>query len=193
METIENYINMNNKKVKFYIIAGTIFIVCAFMGFTIVHIIKHYKPNNQTEISTDSLGLNRESSQSENPKEVLEKGKDSVEVIPEGKPSPQEIRPMERQTSIQQISTPDQEQKPSHRVTEEQLTSIINNLQNPNYPRNVKLHYTNLDKENGEECLTSIPLIRQYIKTGIWKRVTVTHAGYDEKNNVTSITMTIIR
>lgn len=75
-----------------------------------------------------------------------------------------------------------------------ELTSIINDRGNNNYPRNISIRYTNLDTENGEEAQTSIANIRNYIRTGVWKSVTVVNATFDEKTgNPTSITLQINR
>lgn len=73
-----------------------------------------------------------------------------------------------------------------------ELTSIINGSSN-DYPRGIRISYTNLDTENGEEAQTSIANVRSYIKTGIWKSVTVVDAKYDSRGKATAITLHINR
>ena len=176
---------MNNKNIKFYIISGFIFVACVLFGFTITRIINSPKENS---LSSASNGEENERIQQSIKDEECE---DTIAHTPEGKNMSSEIKSASAPDISQQKLNQDPSPKP--RITNEQLTAIINNEHNQNYPRNVSLKYTNLDVENGEENLTSISLIRQYIKTGIWKRVIVTDATYDNSNNVSSITMTIIR
>lgn len=73
-----------------------------------------------------------------------------------------------------------------------ELTSVINGSSN-DYPRGIRISYTNLDTENGEEAQTSIANVRSYIKTGIWKSVTVVDAKYDSRGKATAITLHINR
>lgn len=173
---------MNRKNLYFYIVSCIIFVACAFIGFIIT---REIKPNERVE---NSARPNDEPSTDDTVGGIIEVPDTSKDSIRENPKSPE----IEENIPSQQTQIHEKE-KLKPRITKEQLTSNINSLHNQNYPRNVRLRYNNLDTENGEENLTSISLIRQYIKTGIWKGVTVTDVEYDENNNVTSITMTIIR
>lgn len=99
--------------------------------------------------------------------------------------------------STDTVVSPDQKPVPvvkKTRPSEAALTRIINDLNNRNYPRHVTLKYENLDRENGEQPQESISNIRSYIRSGVWKSVTVTDFEYDEETGkIISITLRINR
>ena len=161
--------NDMNNNYKLYIITGLVFVLCVAGGFVIAK-----KIVANSIVPSDTICPER-------PPEI---------VVPHDTvvPSSQPVQPQQ----VEQIPVAVLQPTKS-KLTNEELTSIINNLSNKNFPRNVTLRYNNLDKESGEESLTSISLIRQYIQLGTWKSVTVTSATFDNDNNVTSITMTINR
>lgn len=159
---------------KLYIITGIVFILCVVGGFIIakkmvVNTLESSdvaKPDTTTIVNKDTIP---ESGANDEPAPGLNDGPQvqqeaPVPVVPTTKPQ----------------------------LTNEELTAIINDLSNRNYPRNVTLKYNNLDPER-EEGPTSIADIRNCIQLEMWKSVTVTNATFDNNNNVTSITMTINR
>ena len=171
---------------KFYIITGFAFVLCVIGGFVIAKKILN-STTPETEIPTNPINPDQSviaERLSEDDK--LSADKESVD-------EPKQKLPSKTPTS-ELKETPIAETKASKpQITNAELTAIINNLNNKNYPRDVKLKYNNIDKESGEQSPTSIALIRQNIQLEIWKSVTVTDVTFDKNNKVTSITMTINR
>ena len=173
---------------KFYIITGFAFVLCVIGGFVIAKKILN-STTPETEIPTNPID-------SDQPvmAEILS-GDDELSADEELSVVDEQKQELSSKTPTSKLKeTPIAETKASKpQITNAELTAIINNLNNKNYPRDVKLKYNNIDKESGEQSPTSIALIRQNIQLEIWKSVTVTDVTFDKNNKVTSITMTINR
>lgn len=171
MKSINIFVSMKNQTYKNRIIYCIIFIVSIILGYIITSNLKSCSTTTPVQ-DVDTIKTDTIPSDTIPPDTTTEIISEPDNISGTDKPETEPIKP---------------------RLTNAQLTSIINNPRVNNYPRGIILKYNNLDTENGEERHTSIANIRQYIATGIWKSVTVTDATFDDKNNVTSITMTIIR
>ena len=162
---------MYKKSSKWYLLSMLLFIVCAAVSFLFVKRIKSI-PEQQEE-------------------------KTIVEVV-DTTPTPhQEPLVTDSQVvvneSVNEAETETNIQKPVRKLTKEELTSIINNVNNNNYPRNVRLKYDNLDTSIGEEYQGSINNLRTWIKSG-YCTISVTDVNYDESTGkVTEITIHINR
>lgn len=159
---------------KLYIITGIVFILCVVGGFIIAKKMVVNTPEPSSGVGKpDTIP------------DTIIVDPNTIDPIP--KPEPIEPpKPVQPEAPVPVVPTT----KPQ--LTNEELTSIINDLSNRNYPRNVTLKYNNLDPER-EEGPTSIADIRNCIQLEMWKSVTVTNVTFDNNNNVTSITMTINR
>lgn len=191
---------MKNNKV--FIIAFLTFVVAGTISFGLTKILRDTSSNtvdsevvaNQTaETGAKAPSQNEESKTAEEPSpsasasgtQVVDKAKMMEEEIARKEAEKDKKADMDKQKA--------QDAEAVKCQSYEELTAIINNRANSNYPRNISIRYTNLDPEN-EEAQTSIANIRNYIHTGIWKSVTVVGATYDKKTGkVTSLTLQINR
>lgn len=166
---------MSKKLSKQYSSAVLLFAVFAAVGFMLVNWLKTESPKQETPVETkvgqkDTLPTTQPTNSSDNKNFTQEKEKPVIEEV-----------------------TPNAEPKPVRKISKAELTNIINNVNNKNYPRNVKLKYDNLDVSRGEEYQGSINNLRTWIKGG-YCTITVTDVDYDETTGkVIGITIHINR
>lgn len=167
---------MENYSVRKIILLILVFVVSIIVGYIITRSIKSMETST-TLVDTPSVSVHNPDTLAVDTPIVSVNNPDT---LPVDTPS----------VSVTKPDTPVIKKKPS----EKELTRIINNLNNKNYPRNVKIIYENLKTEEGEQSQQSISNIRNYIRIGVWKSVTVTSFEYDEeRGKITSITLRINR
>lgn len=147
-----------------------------------------YDENNPEE----EINLHVENNQGE---EIKQDADQKIQTDQITQKTPEE-KVVKKETPEEKVTKkePSEEKVPKKRKqTEAEITKIINNLSNQNYPHNVSIKYEYLDTVNGEEPQKSISNIRSYIRSKIWTSVTVTALEYDEDNNIKSITLRVNR
>lgn len=157
---------MKKESVRQKLFFAVIFVVAATIGFFVVKFAKHSA--SEPQISAPPIII---------PDRDTTSIDTSIVIIPDTL-----------------IPDPGPKPKPVRKLSKGELTRIINDLNNQNYPRKVTLKYNNLDTAGGEEYQGSISNVRNYIISNVWSSVTVTDVTYDETTGrVKSITMTINR